>query len=252
MRTLVLDIEISPHLSYVYDTYEADVVKMVRPQFILSYAYKDLGAKKVTVVALPDFTEHYKKKPYSDELLVKELWKLLDDPDVGLLIGHNLRAFDCKKINARFAYWGLRAPSHFNVIDTLTLARGQFGFPGNSLSKLAEFLNVPQQKLHFGIEQWVECIEGDLPTWKKEKIYNSRDINVTEQVYYRLRSYMKNHPHLYPDEDSVACHSCNSTDLVPKGYRVLQTGGKRKRYLCKSCGVMTCERKSTRDTLLSA
>lgn len=252
VRTLVLDIEISPHLSYTYDTYEADVVSMVRPQFILSYAYKDLGDTKVHVVALPDFTDHYRKKPYSDELLVKKLWELLDDEEVGLIIGHNIRAFDMKKINARFAYWGLTAPTHYNMLDTLTLARGQFGFPGNSLSKLADFLGVPQPKLHFGIEQWIECIEGDEKTWRKEKIYNKRDIQVTEQVYYRLRSFMKNHPHLYPDEYELACHSCNSTNLAEKGYRYLQTGGKRKRYKCKDCGVMTCERKSENLTTTGA
>ena len=252
IKALVLDIEISPHLTYTYDTYEADVVKMVRPQFILSYAWKELGSKKVSVVALPDFKDHYRKKPYSDELLVKELWKLLDDPSVQVLIGHNLKAFDCKKINARFAYWGLTAPSHYQVIDTLTLARGKFGFPGNSLSKLADYLNVPQGKLHFGIDQWIKCIEGDLETWKKEKKYNARDIDVTEQVYYKLRSYLPNHINMNADTGDLACHVCSSKNLVAKGYRLLVNGGRKRRYKCKNCGTHTCEAGSENPTLLRA
>jgi DNA polymerase elongation subunit (family B) len=245
-----VDTEISPHLTYTYDTYEADVVKMVRPQFFLSFQYKVLGSKKVHVIALPDFKAHYRKNPYSDELLVKEVWKILDKADV--LIGHNLNAFDCKKLNARFAYWGLPAPSGYQTIDTLTLARGKFGFPGNSLAKLADYLNVPQQKLHFGIEQWIECIEGNLKTWKKEKEYGARDIVVTEQVYYKLRSYLKNHPHMFPDDWELKCHACGSQNLVSKGYRYLQTGGKKKRYTCKDCGTFTCDRKSINITSNSA
>ena len=252
LKAIVLDIEISPHLTYTYDTYEADVVKMVRPQFILSYQYKVLGSKKVHVVALPDFKDHYRKKPYSDELLVKELWKLLDDPELQLVIGHNIRAFDIKKINARFAYWGLTAPSHFQTIDTLVLARSRFGFPGNSLAKLAEYLNVPQGKLHFGIEQWIQCIEGNMETWKKEKKYGARDIQVTEQVYYKLRSFLTNHPNMNADTGAVACHACGSTNLKPKGYRALVSGAMKKRYICKDCGIGTCERRGDNLTLLGA
>jgi hypothetical protein len=250
-HTLVADIEISPHLTYTYDTYEADVVKMVRPQFILSFAYKVLGSNKVKVLALPDYKDHYRRKPHSDELLVKDIWRILDE-QCDILIGHNIRAFDCKKLNARFAYWGLPAPSHYTLIDTLTLARGQFGFPGNSLAKLADYLNVPQQKLHFGIEQWVECIDGNMKTWKKEKEYNARDIAVTEQVYYKLRTYMPNHPHLFHFDGEIKCHSCGSDNLKPKGYRLLRHGGKRARWQCRDCNTYTCERKSINITARSA
>jgi DNA polymerase elongation subunit (family B) len=250
VRTIVLDLEISPHLTYTYDTFETNVVKMVRPQFLLSFQYRELGSMNVNVVALPDFVDHYKRKPYSDEMVVKALWKVIDEADV--IIGHNVRAFDLKKSNARFAYWGLPAPSQYQIIDTLTLARGKFGFPGNSLAKLAEFLNVEQGKLHFGIEEWVACIEGDPDAWKRERKYGARDIQVTEEIYLKLRSYMTNHPNMNTLTGEIACHACTSKNLKPKGYRLLVGGTKKKRFLCRDCGTLTCERKGENLTLLSA
>lgn len=250
MRTLVFDIEISPHLTYTYDTYEADVIKIVRPQFLLSFAYKWLDEKKVYVVSLPDFKDHYRKKPHDDSLLVAELWKLFDSADI--LCGHNIRKFDIPKVNARFAYHGLTAPSSYQTIDTLQLARQKFGFPGNSLAKLCEFLNTDHKKTHMGSDEWIGCIEGDMKSWAKNKKYNPNDVLCTEDVYYKLRSFSTNHPNMNAYTGEIACHVCTSKNLIAKGYRVLMSGAKKKRFLCKSCGVMTCERRGENITLLSA
>jgi len=248
LRTIVLDIEISPHLTYTYDTYEADVVKMVKPQFLLSFAYKELGSKKVTVVALPDFKNHYKRKPHSDQLLCKELARVLSDAQV--VIGHNFRKFDMRKINARFLYWGMKSPPQVQIIDTLLLYRKVADCPGNSMAKLSSFFGLDEQKLHFGIDDWIKCIDGDMDTWKREKEYQVRDINVNEQLYYRLRSYIPNHPHLHPDTSKVVCHACRSNRLRPKGYRYYPRGGRKRRFMCRDCGVTTCDVKTINITSL--
>lgn len=239
LKAIVLDIEISPHLTYTYDTYEADVVKMVRPQFLLSFAWKELGSKKVTVVALPDFKDHYRKKPYSDELLCRELRDVIDRYPV--IIGHNFKRFDIRKIYARFMYWGIKPPAHPLIIDTLTIARQVADFPGNSLAKLADFLHVPQPKLHFGIDEWIACIEGDDKAWTREKRYNGRDILVNEQIYYLLRPFMRTHPNMNADDGTKGCHACGSTSLMKKGRRY-SAAGWRQRYECKSCGIGNSEK----------
>lgn len=239
LTTLVMDIEISPHLTYTYDTYEADVVKMVRPQFILSFAYKKLGSKKVTVVSLPDFKSHYKRKPYSDQLLCKELARVLSETD--LVIGHNFKKFDMRKINARFLYWGMKSPPHVQIIDTLLMFRRVADCPGNSMAKLSSYLGLKDEKLHFGIDDWISCIEGDREAWKREKEYQMRDVNVNEEIYYKLRSFIPNHPHLNPDTSALVCHACRSSRLRPKGFRYYPRGGAKRRFLCRDCGVTTSD-----------
>lgn len=235
-NTLIYDLEVSPILGWYYDKYESNMVGMEHDYFLMSVSYKWLGEKKVYVHALPDF-KTYKKDPYDDKELVAVLHTVLSKADI--VIGHNMARFDERKSNARMILNGFECPNPHTVIDTLKIARQKFAFTSNSLADLAEYLQIPQKKMHVGGAQWIKAIHGDMKTWDFIKKYNKRDIEVTEQVYLKLRSYMTNHPNMTMDDSPILCQTCGHDDLIKRGPKITKSGW-RQYYQCKGCGSYRC------------
>src|ERR1700676_2529674 len=100
-KTLLLDIETSPNLGYVWGKYKQDVIRFNKEWYILCFTAKWLGDKKLITCCLPDFTALYAKDPDNDLGVITHLWKLLDEADI--VVAQNGDEFDLKKINARFA-----------------------------------------------------------------------------------------------------------------------------------------------------
>lgn len=78
---MLIDIETSPQLSWVWRNYQTDVIATKTEYFILSFAYKWLGKSETKVVALPDFVDRYRENKQNDSELVKALFGLLDECD---------------------------------------------------------------------------------------------------------------------------------------------------------------------------
>ena len=68
----------------------------------------------------------------NDYELAKELHKLLDEAD--FMVAHNLKQYDFKVANTRFAAHGLPPISPTKLIDTLEIAKKNFRFPDNKLN----------------------------------------------------------------------------------------------------------------------
>jgi predicted RNA-binding Zn-ribbon protein involved in translation (DUF1610 family) len=247
VKTLIYDLEVSPILGWNYEKYESNMVAMEHDYFLLSFAYKWLGEKQVHVHALPDY-KTYKKDRYDDKELAQDLHKVLSEAQI--VIGHNMARFDERKSNARMVLNGLECPNPHQVIDTLKVARQKFAFTSNKLADLADYLGIPQKKMHVGAEQWIKAIHGDMKTWEHIKRYNKRDIEVTEQVYSKLRSYMSNHPNMNVDSgDAFACPTCGHDELIRRGPRNTKSGYKQS-YQCKKCASYCTTRTSEITTEL--
>src|SRR5579872_2275261 len=139
-KILLLDIENTPNLGYVWGKWQQDVVGFVQEWYIISYAYQWIDENKVYAKSLPDFAKQFKKDPTDDKKLLETLWELINEADI--IIAHNGDEFDIKKINARFALHGMTPPAPFKTIDTLKMARRYFNFTSNKLGDLAKFLGV--------------------------------------------------------------------------------------------------------------
>lgn len=231
-KILLFDIENAPNLLYGWDLYETDAIKVVKHAYLLSFAYKWLGEDKIYVRALPDYSQ-YKRNKESDEQLVKELWQILNQADV--ICGHNSDNFDLKKANSRFIFYGLDPPSPYKTIDTLKLARQIGYFGSNKLDSLAQYLRIGRKLSHTGKDLWFGCMQGNKKDWALMKKYNIHDVSLTEEVYYKLRPYAKNHPDLRVYDQSLGCPVCRSTKVQKRGKKVK---GARiyQHYWCRSCG----------------
>jgi DNA polymerase elongation subunit (family B) len=233
----LIDIETSPIVAYTWETYDTNVLKVLEPSKIISCSWKTLGVEDLTTKCIADY-KSYKANVVNDEALVKEVWNVLDEADI--VIAHHGDAFDLKKLNARFVYYGLNAPTPYQSIDTYKAASKYFKFDSKSLNSLGAYLNVGQKISNGGFDLWVRCIAGDKEAWKAMKDYNAQDVILLENVYYKLRPFISNHPDLnsFADNQDMACGSCRSTNLIKRGFSPTKTGS-RQRYQCTDCGSWT-------------
>lgn len=234
-RVLFIDIETSPIIGYAWGAYEQNLLKILQQSHIICVAWKWLGDRDVTVKALPDFPG-YKAGELDDYKLVKLVHDVLDEADV--VIAHNGDKFDVKKLNARFVFHKLNAPSFYQTVDTLKVAKKHFRFDSNTLNNIGGYLLEGEKINTGGFDLWEDCMAGNAAAWTKMKRYNVRDIELLERVYIRLRPFMSAHPNLNviadPAHKGISCPVCLSLDLMKRGFSQTRTG-RRQRYQCNNC-----------------
>lgn len=233
LKILLLDVETSPNIAYVWGKFEQDVLgEFVRKRHIISFAWKWLGEKQVHVLALPDFPG-YKKNPEDNTKLVLRLYSLMGEADV--VVAHNLDEFDDKMANTDFIVHGLPPPPPHKAVDTLKFARHKFRFNSNKLDDLGAELHVGRKVRHWGFELWVRCLHGDPAAWALMKKYNRGDVELLERVYLKLRPWMTNHPNMNAPDRHVGCPVCRSVKIQKRGWRI-NKWGKTPRFQCQECG----------------
>jgi len=190
-RVLFYDLETAPNMAAVWRHYEANVVWYDHEWYLMAVAYKWEGDRAVKCLALPDY-KGYTKRPEDDKALSRDLWNLMHEADI--VVAHNGDKFDMRKANARFLAhdFGPPAPSH--SIDTLKVARKHFAFNSNRLGDLGEHMGLGGKEPTGGYHLWRDCMRGDEKAWQRMKKYAKQDVNLLEQVYLKMRPWMKNHP----------------------------------------------------------
>lgn len=229
-----LDIECSPTKSYTWRRFKENIsqAQVLSESFFLtaSWAFNDEEVQSVRLTS-------NEAKNEDDEVLVAKLWHVLDNSSV--VIGHNLRRFDIKKINSRFAYYDMPCPSPYKIIDTLEIAKAKFAFPSNKLNDLCEYLGIGEKLPHDGFALWKACCNGDEDALIHMEKYNRVDVSITRDLYKRLRSFDNNGVNLAIMSDNVGsiCTTCCSDDVVILEDKFAFTpNGKYQVYKCNNCG----------------
>ena len=180
-KTLLVDLENSPIIGRVWKRRETDIIgEPILESYLLSYAWKWLGTRKVECRSLPMYGT-YKREPENTKLLAQDLRNLYQKAD--RIIGHNLAAFDDKIANTMFVTNDILPPNPHRVTDTLKIARKYFKFSSNTLKSLAIRLGLSPKEETGGIGLWIGCMHGDPICWRKMESYNKQDIVTLEQVY---------------------------------------------------------------------
>lgn len=243
MRTLLLDVETAPRLSYHWGMWEQNIapVQMVHNTHILCWAAKWTDERSVMTDALYLHKKEYKLDPYNDIQIMKSIWSLLNEADI--VVAHNGARFDIPVLNARFVTHGMTPPSPYKLIDTLKIARSQFSFSSNKLDELGRQLDLGRKIDTGGFELWRSIVEKqDQKAFERMVKYNIQDVKLLEQVYLRLRAWDKSHPSVtHVTSDDPSCNICN-TKAVKNGSFVTNTGIFQK-YKCPKCGHNMRERK---------
>lgn len=229
-RIAFLDIETFPNIGYVWGKYDQNVIKYTQQSCVASFVWKWANNDKIISRSLPDYVG-YVAGSYDDELLVADLWKLLDEADI--VVAHNGDSFDVKVIVGRFLIHGMRPPSPFKTVDTKTVVKGIARYNSNSLDDLCgQFFGVHKIKTDFDL--WEGCIKGDAKCWAKMIEYNRKDVLLLERVYYKLLPFAKIHPNL-TFWTRGACPKCGSKNIQYRGvaHAIVNT---YQRFQCNDCG----------------
>jgi hemin uptake protein HemP len=245
----LLDIETAPLTSATWGIFDQNVgLNQIHEEWtLLSYCFKPLGGSKRSIEYQDNRDAAH---PRDDAKLVHRLYEILDEYDV--IIAHNGKRFDLKKIRARFLLLGYKPHSPVKVEDTLLMARQVAAFTSNKLEWLSTYLSTVPKSKHRefpGFELWAECLKGNPKAWAAMKKYNIPDVTSMEQVYLKLRPWVQGAVNVAVydnDDDTVCCPVCGSSNIQQDGWTYTQTG-RYKRYHCldDSCGAWSRSRYTT-------
>lgn len=229
-RILVLDIETLPIVAYVWQVWDENVNmdRIIKDWCVLSWSAKWLGDDRI----MSDVLTSKEAKNRDDKRLVSSIYKLIDTANI--VIAHNGKRFDIKKLNTRFWRHKLPRPSSYKVIDTLSVAKKEFSLTFNKQDFIAQFLEI-QEKLDTNFQLWADCDDGNSEALKYMMEYNEQDVRMLEEIYMEMRGWISNHPDLRPyliDKD--VCPICGGKEyneigiFVAKSLRYVE-------YRCDSC-----------------
>jgi hypothetical protein len=191
-KVLYIDIETAPLKVWSWGINDQFVSldNIIQDWFILSFSAKWAGSDEII------YADQRKKKGESltnDKELVKKIWKLMDQADI--VVGQNLDKFDIPKIKARFIEHDLEDPSVYDTIDTVKIARREFGFTSNKLAYLTKKFCKKYKKLDHakfaGIKLWDACMKGNQDAFKEMEKYNKYDVLSLEELFVRIGKYSK-------------------------------------------------------------
>jgi len=237
VKVVIFDIETTPLKGWVWSKWNNNLYgeQIIQEWFILSWSAKYLDSDVVeSNVLTPEevFNE-------DDGRIIRNIHKYLDGCQA--VIAHNAKKFDCKRLNTRFIYHNL-PPLDYRIIDTLDVARKYFSFTSNRLDDLAKFFGYSgKNKTEFSL--WSRCMQGDPKALEEMRVYNIQDVIVLENIYKKLRPYIKNHPNIGNMDNETGCPACGSQNIKEEGTYYTNTSTYPK-YRCNECGSLSRKRQN--------
>ena len=233
VKTLYFDIETTLAKSYHWGQWQQNlsVKQQIQESHMLSHAWAWGDGEVFSSVLTPEEVLNQ-----DDERIVYEIWSLLDNCDV--VVAHNGKRFDVKKVNGYFLKYGLPKPSSYKVIDTLEIAKKHFNLPFKSLEYLAKFLNVELKQDSGGIQTWIDCDRGDPEALATMEFYNRGDVVTLREIHNKLKGWDNNGVNiaLYNDNHDTLCTHCGSDDISVITDKFAYTPNRKYQvYRCNSC-----------------
>ena len=249
LKILIFDIETSPLKSYVWGMWKQNLHldHILSEWFMICWSAKWLYSDEV----LGDVMTPEEILKEDDKRVVTSLWNLMEEADI--VVAHNGNKFDIPRMNARFIINELPPNKPFVSIDTCAIARKQFGFTSNKLDALATYFGY-EHKLDTDFSLWKRCMEGDQEALSYMLKYNKKDVTLLEEIYIRIRPFIKNHPNCSNfslEQNKNVCCNCGSDNYeeIENKYYFTQVG-KYKIYRCKDCGAVFRGRRNQNATPL--
>tara|TARA_R110002020_G_scaffold2679_1_gene12607 strand:- start:159 stop:1049 length:891 start_codon:yes stop_codon:yes gene_type:complete len=229
-KILLFDVETSFYHFVGWGTYKQYIqhYQITEHQYIISWAAKWLYDENVQ----SDVVTPKESKNRDDKRILKSIHKLLDEADI--VVGHNGDRFDLRKLRWRFISQGMAPPSPFKIIDTLKVARREFFAPSYKQDFLTKYFKL-ENKIQTDFQLWVDC-EAGIPEKLEEMVeYNRHDVMGLEDLYLKIRPYIRNHPNLGVLMEDDICPTCGSKHLQETGSVYLTSANKYPVYKCEKC-----------------
>ena len=234
LKVLIFDLETSPMQAYIWGRWNQNIPldATISEWFIICWSAKWLYSNEVMGDVLTP--EEIVKE--DDCRIVKSLWSIINEADI--VVAHNGNRADIPWMNTRFVINGLMPPKPYFSVDTCLVARKQFNFSSNKLDALATYFGLAN-KMDTNFELWKKCLHGDPVSLKYMLEYNRMDVKILEEVYLKLRPWIKNHPNIgnLLSSRQHLCSKCGSEHLEKiEGEYYFTSVSKYELFRCKECG----------------
>lgn len=229
-RIALFDVETLPLVGYAWGMYEQNIgmEEVISGTGLLSWAGKFLNGAEM----YSDILTSKEAPQKNDKRITKSCWEFLSNCDI--VVGHNLVGFDSKVVNTMFLKHDL-PPLKYVQVDTLQVARNNFRFDSNKMGFINRALGIREKMSNEGFPLWKNCHNGDKQALKTMLEYNQNDVLALEDLYYKLRPYIRNiNFALYNETDLSICPVCGSADLDDDGH-YYTPAGKWKAVRCNDC-----------------
>jgi DNA polymerase elongation subunit (family B) len=227
MKILLLDLETSPNMAYVWGLWDQNISigQMISSTEVICFGARWYGQRKI----------HFSSVHHDGKVdMLKAIHELLDEADA--VVGWNSAGFDVKHLYREFIENDMLPPSPHKEIDLLRVARSRFRFPSNKLDYVAQKLGMGAKVKHSGFELWIKCLAGDEKAWREMKKYQIQDVNLLVGLYERFLPWIKNHPNrAIIDNKPEGCVSCGAESLHSRGTETTGSG-MYQRFQCQACG----------------
>ena len=224
-KILVIDIETAPASGFIWKLFDVNVSlsQLIDTSKVICFAAKWYGEKKVMFHSNQEDTH---------AAMIKKAWNLFDQADA--VIGYNSKNFDCKILNKEFILLGLTPPTPYKHIDLLQTMRQNFKFMSNKLDHISQELGIGKKTSHQGFELWQACMSNDTQAWRLMKKYNINDVKLTEELYNKVKGWLKTTFNFNEHSESMVCPNCGSHNVTKNGTYKSPTRAYQK-YVCNDC-----------------
>jgi hypothetical protein len=229
-RVAVCDIETLPLILMGWQLWDQNfgIEQVISDGCMLSWAGKFLNESEMYF----DILTSDEAKNRDTSRITKSIWEFLSKAN--FVIGHNFSQFDSRYINTEFLKHGL-PPLKFTIVDTLTVAKQNFRFSSNKMKYINDQLKIRNKVDNSGFVLWRACSEGNQESLNTMLEYNIGDIGATEELFYKIRPYVRNfNVALYNEIDEEQCPVCGSINLKEEGF-YYTSAGKWQSVRCEDC-----------------
>lgn len=244
-RILHFDIETAPMRVWSFDNHPDFISHQMldRDWFVICWSsIWDDATKPVSAVLTPE-----EAISGNDLRIVEQAWMLLDSADI--VVAHNGKSFDQKKMNDRFIFYGLPPLTQYRVVDTKEVFQRVSKSSWNGQDFLSKKFGRPG-KIKTDISWWFECMKGSQEYLDKMVEYCEGDIFDLRENYHIIRSWDTQHPNLgvYAQTDAPVCPVCGSSELEPVEKTYKTQTNEYAQFRCTNCGHVPRDRKTVQKS----
>lgn len=239
-RVGVLDIESLPMTVYCFPplfNQNIGIEQVISDVCLLSWAGKFLNESNMfSDILIPN-----ESTIKNDERIVRSCWDFISQ--CNYIIGHNFSGFDAKMLNTAFLKYDL-PPLKYIVIDTLIVAKQNFRFSSNALKFINNVLGIRNKESNEGFNLWKKCHQGNQDALNDMLLYNIGDIYATEELFYKVRPYVRNlNIALFNEALDYQCPVCGSKNVKTEGY-YFTSQNKYESVRCSDCMCVSRKKQS--------
>lgn len=255
-KVLVVDVETQRGIVESFNLWPKyiPIDRVIRPTRLLCFAGKftDESRMRFHPAWDDDDDDAYRR-------MVQAAWDLLNEADV--VVGWNNKRFDDQQFNAAFEKCGFGPVTPYKSMDLFQVARSKFSAGEMSL-KLDWFSRMylgDRKTNHGATDLWHDIRYGTRAERRAaQKImreYNIHDVELTEQLFHRIKPWSNINFALYErlQDGLLHCTRCNSTNLKRDGKKFHHTSAQiYQMWRCKEpgCGATSRGAKTVGTTAL--